>query len=96
MGPKEFLEKVNSDDGFAKKYSKLTSLDAILAQAEADGYSVSKEDALNYIAKFYGGDLPDEELAAVAGGSKSNPPVPASIKLHGCSMSRKRAGLHCR
>jgi predicted ribosomally synthesized peptide with nif11-like leader len=70
MGPVEFLEKLNSDEGFAEKYSKLTSLDAVLAQAEADGYSVSKEDALDYIAKSNGTDLSEEDLAAVAGGKE--------------------------
>ncbi|MDR1874638.1 MAG: Nif11-like leader peptide family RiPP precursor [Synergistaceae bacterium] len=69
LGPKEFLEKLKSDKEFAEKYAKIKSLDAVLVQAKADGYSVSKEDALEHITKAKGGELSETELAAVAGGS---------------------------
>jgi predicted ribosomally synthesized peptide with nif11-like leader len=96
MGPVEFLEKLNSDKEFAKKYSKLESLEAVLAQAKADGYTVSEEDALDYIAKVNDGGLSEEELASVAGG-KGRASLPESINksVKSCSLVRARAGLHC-
>ncbi|MDR1874639.1 MAG: Nif11-like leader peptide family RiPP precursor [Synergistaceae bacterium] len=72
LGAKELAEKLKEDKAFAEKYAKLRSLDAVLEQAKADGYSVSKDEALSYISKAKGGELSEEDLAAVAGGSSKN------------------------
>jgi predicted ribosomally synthesized peptide with nif11-like leader len=72
MGIDEFVEKIRNDEAFAKKYEVLMSLDDVLAQAKADGYSATKEEALKYLEAH--GKLSDGDLAEVAGGILVLPP----------------------
>ncbi|MDR1915766.1 MAG: Nif11-like leader peptide family RiPP precursor [Synergistaceae bacterium] len=66
MGIDEFVEKIRSDEAFAKKCEALASLDDVLAQAKADGCSETKEEAREYLGAH--GKLNDGDLADVARG----------------------------
>jgi len=73
---KLFFEKAQSDSELAAKYSALTSVDAILKQAQSDGFDVTREDveaAVGQLGK-QPGELSESDLAAVAGGKREPPP----------------------
>lgn len=49
------IKKMSEDEKFAEKYAKFDNLDAVLEQAKADGYSITKEDIEKYIASHKSG-----------------------------------------
>ena len=71
MNINQIIEKLSTDRVLAEKYAKLQGIDAILEQAKADGFDVTREDVEAILSKISGksGELSEEELAAVAGGS---------------------------
>ncbi len=71
MNIDEIVKKMTHDEKFAEKYAKLNNLDDILEQAKQDGYSVTKEDIVNYIASYKSGDMHGKSLVKSAG-SKGN------------------------
>jgi len=73
MNINQIIEKFKSDTVFAMKYSALTSVDAIIEQAKADGFDVTKEDVEAAVGQFgkQSGELSETDLAAVAGGKET-------------------------
>ena len=73
MDISQVIEKLKSDPALLAKYRDLTGLDAILAQAKADGFEVSVADVKNIIASLGAqshGTLSEADLASVAGGDE--------------------------
>ena len=72
MNIDQILEKLSTDKELAEKYAALKGIDAILAQAKADGFDVTREDVEALLAKISGkaGELSEPELAVVAGGNE--------------------------
>ena len=70
MDINQIIEKFKNDPAFAAKYSALTGVDAILEQAKADGYDVTKEDIVEAIQQLnkQSGELSESDLAVVSGG----------------------------
>ena len=71
MNINQIIEKLTTDKELSEKYAALSGVDAILAQAKADGFDVSREDVQAVLGKLGGksGELSEDELAVVAGGS---------------------------
>ena len=71
MNINQILEKLSTDKALAEKYAALKDTDAILAQAKADGFDVTREDVEALLAKLGGksGELSEPELAVVTGGT---------------------------
>ena len=71
MNINQIIEKLNTDKALAEKYAALQGIDAILAQAKADGFEVSREDVEAVLSKLgeKSGELSEVDLAAVAGGT---------------------------
>ena len=71
MNIEQILEKLSTDKALAEKYAALKDVDAILEQAKADGFDVTREDVETLLAKISGkaGELSEVELAVVAGGT---------------------------
>jgi len=72
MNINQIIEAFKSDTAFAAKYSALTSVEAVLEQAKADGFDITAEDVQAAISQLgkQSGELSEDDLAAVAGGSK--------------------------
>ena len=70
MNIHQIIEKFKSDAAFAAKYSALISVDAILEQAQTDGFDVTPEDVQAAISQLgkQSGELSESELAVVSGG----------------------------
>lgn len=62
------IKKMSEDEKFAEKYAKFDNLDAVLEQAKADGYSITKEDIEKYIASHKSGGVNGKQLSKSAGG----------------------------
>lgn len=62
------IRKMSEDEKFAEKYARFDNLDAVLEQAKADGYSISKEDIEKYIASHKSGSMSHKSLSKSAGG----------------------------
>jgi len=67
------MKKWNDDKAFVAKYAALM-VDGLVEQAKKDGFGITKADAERLMGK--GGELSDEELAAVAGGNFANKGAP--------------------
>ena len=70
MNINQIIEKFKSDTAFAEKYSALTSVEAVLEQAKADGFEVTAADVEAAITQLgqKTGELSEDDLAVVAGG----------------------------
>ena len=70
MNINEILEKLGADKEIAEKYSLLKGVDAILEQAKADNFDVTRENVEKVIEMFTekSRELSEDDLAVVAGG----------------------------
>jgi len=69
MGLKEFAERLAADSAFAEHYRGLTSQAAVVEQAHKDGYAVTADDLAELLNAAGDGQISDEELDGVAGGT---------------------------
>ena len=90
MNINQIIEKFKSDKTFAAKYSALTSVNAIVEQAKADGFDVTADDiqaAIGQLGK-QPGELSETDLTAVAGGKETK-------KCDWCGRERTTATCVC-
>ena len=69
-----FLEKVKTDKSLQEKLKAADDSGAIIEIAKAAGFSISTDDVDSVT-----GDLSEEELEAVSGGTFCTPATPATI-----------------
>ena len=79
----DLIKKMSEDKEFEAKYRELDSIDAVMEQAAADGYSITAEDveALRREAEYSETgrtELSDEMMEDVAGGFLLGPILPQS------------------
>jgi len=79
----DLIKKMSEDKAFEAKYRELSSIDAFLGQAAADGYSITAEDveALRREAEYRESgrtELSDEMMEDVAGGTMVGINLPSS------------------
>jgi len=86
---KQIIERFKSDMAFAKKYSALKSVEAVLEQAKADGFEVTTEDIRATISQLgkQSCELSEDDLAVVTGGTTKN-----RHNIETCSGKNRRDG----
>jgi len=88
---KLFLERANQDNELAEKLAKLGESDGIIALAAEQGFTVTAKDIEEFKKSEGGstsrGELSEEELDKVAGGSSANRYCPSWCK--GLTEARK-------
>lgn len=72
---KAFIEKLDNDKAFRSRVAKAESDEARLELAKAAGFDFTAEDLAAAIDEFSSEELSEEDLEAVAGGSKVYPKV---------------------
>ena len=85
MNINQIIEKLTTDKELSERYAALKGVDAILEQAKADGFDVSREDVETVFSKI--GGLSEDELAVVAGG--------APRYKHCSNCGRDYSSQHC-
>lgn len=68
----KFLERIKTDGGFRDSLSKASSFDERAKLVKAAGYDFTKAEMEQVHPAGSGGELSDEELESVSGGSASN------------------------
>ena len=69
---KNFLERIKSDDSFRESIGKADSFEARAKLVKAAGYEFTKAEMEQAHPAGSGGELSDEELESVSGGSASS------------------------
>lgn len=68
MDIKIFLQKYQADKDFAESFKKYTDFDSLLKAVNDAGYSIFKDDVINFLEEEKGGKISDDDLTNILGG----------------------------
>ena len=83
---KLFLKNVQQDEALAEKFKSITNPDEAYALAASLQDGFTKEEFLSAMEQINSGELSDDDLAAMAGGSQLTDATPISISASGTVM----------
>ena len=81
-----FFQKVQEDEALAEKFKSITNPDEAYALAASLQDGFTKEEFLSVMEQINSGELSDDDLAAMAGGSQLTDATPISISASGTVM----------
>ena len=82
----QFLKKVEQDEALAAKFQGITNPDEAYALAASVQDGFTKEEFISAMEQINSGELSDDDLAAMAGGSQLTDATPISISASGTVM----------
>jgi predicted ribosomally synthesized peptide with nif11-like leader len=74
-----FIEKVNSDASLHGKVAGEPQMDVVVGIARENGFQFTGEEWVNTVKALYSGELSDEDLANIAGGSCDQGQLPINL-----------------
>ena len=80
------FQKVQEDEALAEKFKSITNPDEAYALAASLQDGFTKEEFLSAMERINSGELSDDDLAAMAGGSQLTDATPISISASGTVM----------
>ncbi len=80
------FQKVQEDEALAEKFKSITNPDEAYALAASLQDGFTKEEFLSAMEQINSGELSDDDLAAMAGGSQLTDATPISISASGTVM----------
>ena len=80
------FQKVQEDEALAEKFKSITNPDEAYALAASLQDGFTKKEFLSAMEQINSGELSDDDLAAMAGGSQLTDATPISISASGTVM----------
>ncbi len=80
------FQKVQEDEALAEKFKSITNPDEAYALAASLQDGFTKEEFISAMEQLNSGELSDDDLAAMAGGSQLTDATPISISASGTVM----------